>query len=176
MKFSRQVAVALCVVFAASIAAPVFGQQEKGATPYREPPPLGDQFKNKLKRGDEKGETKHQAAKDLMAQGKYEEAIPLLQGVVTDDPRNDDAWNDLGLASRRLGRNADAVGYYERALAIRSSRKDTRGLLGEVQLAMDNLAKAEEQRDKLKQLCTEGCAELQTLEGQIAAYKTAHPA
>lgn len=174
MKPLKQLAVALAAMFAASLLAPAFGQQEKGSTPYRQPPPIGDQFKNKLKRGQEKNESKHQAAKDLMAQGKHEEAIPLLQAVVTDDPRNDDAWNDLGLASQRLGRNADAVGYYERALAVRASRKDTRGLLGEVQLALNNLAKAEEQRDRLKALCTEGCAELQTLEGQISAYKAAH--
>jgi tetratricopeptide (TPR) repeat protein len=72
---------------------------------------------------------------------------------VSDDPRNDDAWHDLGYASQKLGRYADAVGYYERALAIRPSRKDTLALLGDTQLALNNIAGAEAQRNQLKQIC-----------------------
>ena len=115
--------------------------------------------------------TAYQQSKELIEEKKYAEAVPLLQAVVIDDPRNDDAWHDLAFANQELGHTGEAIGYYERALAIRPVRKDTRSRLGALQLALDNLPKAEEQVTELKRLCTTGCDELKNLEVEIAAYK-----
>jgi len=115
--------------------------------------------------------TAYEESRDLLAREKFEAAIPLLQAIVIDDPRNDDAWNDLAFASQRLGRTGEAIGYYERALAIRPARKDTRERLGALQLALDNLPKAEEQLTELNKLCATACDELKSLQTEIAAYK-----
>ena len=144
-------------------------------TPYRDNTPIGGGFKEK-KSSDQSKKTDYQTARQLMQAGNYAEAVPVLLPVVANDPRNDDAWNDLGYASRQLGRNAGAAGYYERALSIRAGRRDTRARLGEVHLALNNLPRAEEQLNQLKQICTSGCDELHALEAQITAYKAVHPA
>jgi tetratricopeptide (TPR) repeat protein len=169
------------VLGAASVAAvfavDAFAQMNTGSLPTRDHTPLGGGFKEKNKKTNEaQRKSAYQTAKDLMAARRYDEAVTVLLAVVNDDPRNDDAWNDLGYASQRLGRNAEAVGYYERALSIRASRRDTRARLGEVHLALNNLPKAEEQLNQLRQICTSGCDELQTLQAQITAYKAVHAA
>lgn len=161
----------VCLVF---FAASALAQTGAGPTAERNMPYGLGMPKPKDKK--QKSVSQYQEAKTLLADGKYEAAVPLLQRTVADDPRNDDAWHDLGYASQRLGRNNEALGYYERALSIRPSRKDTRAQLGELHLALGNLAKAEEQLAQLKQLCPSGCPELQRLEAQVAAYKAAHPA
>jgi tetratricopeptide (TPR) repeat protein len=144
-----------------------------GPTPYRDYTPMGGGFKNKKKASDKK--TDYQTAQDLLGAGRFEEAIPPLLRVVADDPRNDDAWHDLGFANQRLGRFAEAAGHYERALAIKPTRRNTRARLGEVYLALNNVQKAEEQLTELAKVCGGGCEEQQQLQAQVEAYKAAHP-
>jgi len=165
---------ALLAFSAMTVKAPA--QPLGGPTAERDLTPLGGGFKEKKKNKNTAKKTDYQVAQELMGENKNEEAIPVLLRVVADDARNADAWNDLGLASQKLGRNAEAVGYFERALAISPSRKDTRAHLGTVHLAMGSLPKAEEQLAQLKTLCTAWCQEAQNLEGQIAEYKASHPA
>ena len=173
----RTLFLSTALAFAAVIAAPVFAQMpDTGPTPYRDNTPLGGGFKEKNKKSDQSKKTDYQTARQLMQAGNNADAVPVLLRVVANDPRIDAAWNDLGYASQQLGRNAEAAGYYERALSIKPGRKDTRARLGEVHLALNNLPKAEEQLNQLKQICTSGCDELHTLEAQITAYKAVHPA
>lgn len=141
-------------------------------TPYRDYTPMGGGFRDKKK--SETKKTDYKTAQELMAAEKFDEAIPVLLTVVANDARNDDAWHDLGYASQRLSRNTEAAGYYERALSIKPTRRNTRAKLGEVYLALDNVAKAEEQLKQLTQTCPEGCEEQKHLQAQIEAYKTAH--
>jgi tetratricopeptide (TPR) repeat protein len=164
-------AVATTIVTVTAVAA----QMVIPPTPYRDNTPMGGGFKNKKKKTEETKKTDYTAAQDLLAAEKFEEAIPVLLGVVANDARNDDAWHDLGYASQRLGRNTEAAGYYERALAIKPARRNTRAKLGEVYLALNNVEKAEEQLKQLTQACPDGCEELQQLQTQVATYKTAHP-
>lgn len=44
----------------------------------------------------------------LLATTRYAEAEAILRGLVTDDPKNADAWYLLGLAQRSQAREADA--------------------------------------------------------------------
>lgn len=158
------------LAFAATVAT---AQVNAGSMPERNMPMGLGLPKPKEKDPNEK--TAYQKAKDLLAADKFEEAVATLQDVVRDDPRNDDAWHDLGYGNERLKHTGEAVGYYERALAIRAARKDTHWRLGALQLALKNLPKAEEQLGQLKTLCTTSCDELKNLESDIAAYKAANP-
>jgi tetratricopeptide (TPR) repeat protein len=121
-------------------------------------------------------ETAFQKAEYLIKAEKYDEAIPMLQGVVADNPRDADAWNYLGFASRKLNKNEEALGYYQKALALDAKHKGAHEYLGELYLQMNNLPKAEEQFTILKGLCPTGCEELEDLEADIADYKSSHPA
>lgn len=121
-------------------------------------------------------ETDFQEAEYLIKAEKFEEAIPLLQKVVADNPRDADAWNYLGFATRKLGRNDESLGYYQKALSISPNHKGATEYLGELYLKMKNLPKAEEQLVKLKALCPKSCEELEDLEADIADYKASPPA
>lgn len=120
---------------------------------------------------DQARETEFQKAEYLIKGEKCAEAIPILQGVVADNPRDADAWNYLGFCHRQLGKNQEALGYYEKALKLNPKHKGAHEYLGELYLKMGNLPKAEEELVILKGLCPGGCEELEDLEADIADYK-----
>lgn len=141
-----------------------------GSMPRPEGPRIDDSQKKRTKK-EQARETDFEKAEYLIKGEKYDEAIPLLQKVVADNPRDADAWNYLGFAARKLGRKEEALGYYQRALGVNASHKGANEYLGELYLQMGNLPKAEEQLTKLKTLCPSGCEELEDLEADVADFK-----
>lgn len=134
--------------------------------------PRPDPSKGKNRKKEEARETDFQKAEYLIKGERYEEAIPLLKGVVADNPRDADAWNYLGFCTRKLLRNEESLGYYQKALAIAPNHKGANEYLGELYLQMGDLPKAEAQLAKLKTICPTGCEELEDLEADIADYKS----
>src|SRR3546814_6053207 len=63
------------------------------------------------------------AASQLVEDGKYAEAIPLLERVVAKDAKNADALNYLGYSNRQLGNNDAALTHYQAALALEPSHR-----------------------------------------------------
>jgi tetratricopeptide (TPR) repeat protein len=120
---------------------------------------------------EETRETDFQKAEYMIKGEQYADAIPLLQKVVADNPRDADAWNYLGFASRKLGKLEEALGYYEKALKLDPRHKGAHEYLGELYLMMKNLPKAEEQLTLLKGICASNCEEVEDLEADIADYK-----
>jgi tetratricopeptide (TPR) repeat protein len=114
-------------------------------------------------------------AEYLIKAERYEEAIPLLKDVVAKNARDADAWNYLGFAARHLNRHDEALGYYQKALAIDAKHKGALAYLGELYLQMKNLAKAQEQLVVLQGLCAAGCEEAEDLQQAIADYKAKNP-
>lgn len=124
---------------------------------------------------DEQRETDFQKAEYMVKGEKYAEAIPLLQKVVADNPRDADAWNYLGFSARKLGRKEEALGYYQKALAVDPKHKGANEYLGELYLMMNDLPKAEAQLAILKGICGTNCEEVEDLEADIADYKAQQP-
>lgn len=122
---------------------------------------------------EEQRETDFQKAEYMVKGEQYAEAIPLLQKVVADNPRDADAWNYLGFASRKLGKKEEALGYYQKALAIDPKHKGANEYLGELYLMMNDLPKAQAQLTILKGICGTNCEEVEDLEADIADYKAA---
>jgi Flp pilus assembly protein TadD len=120
---------------------------------------------------EEQRETDFQKAEYMIKGEQYAEAIPLLQKVVADNPRDADAWNYLGFAARKLGRKEEALGYYQKALAVDAKHKGANEYLGELYLMMNDLPKAEAQLAILKGICATNCEEVEDLEADIADYK-----
>ena len=164
---------AIAVAAMSSLAVPTLAAPG-GGSPRIETPRPEPSGPNRKK--EEARETDFQKAEYLIKGEKFEEAIPLLQKVVADNPRDADAWNYLGFASRKLGKLDESLGHYQKALKISPNHKGANEYLGELYLMMNNLAKAEEQLVKLKTICPAGCEELEDLEADIADYKAAHPA
>ncbi|MEP3244947.1 MAG: tetratricopeptide repeat protein [Sneathiella sp.] len=98
-------------------------------------------------------------------------AIQSFGIVVQKDPKNADAFNYLGYASRQLGDYPKAFSYYEQALAINPNHRGANEYIGEAYLQTGDLAKAEHHLSKLDDICTFGCAEYTMLKRAVADYK-----
>src|SRR5262245_59500536 len=55
---------------------------------------------------------------ELVSQGRYDEAITVLQEVVRLDPTQDAAYHNLGFAYLRTGRHADAIAAFQAAIQL----------------------------------------------------------
>lgn len=174
MTTMRNTALTLAALAVAGwLAADAFANPGGGSMPSTEMPRSSpSQAKSKKEKA---RETDFEKAEYLIKGEKYEEAIPILQSVVADNPRDADAWNYLGFCARKLGRKEEALGYYQKALAISPNHKGAHEYLGELYLQMGDLAKAEEQLTILKGLCPSGCEELEDLEADIADHKAKAP-
>ena len=112
-------------------------------------------------------------ARTLVSEERYEEALAKLEEMITSDEDNADAWNLVGFSYRKLERYEPAMEGYARALAIDPRHTEAIEYLGELYLALDDLAQAEEQLARLGEICGSGCEEYEELEEAIARYKAA---
>jgi tetratricopeptide (TPR) repeat protein len=110
-------------------------------------------------------------AKAMIQARDYQGALPLLQQVVAKDPKNADAYNLMGFATRQSGNPAGSLQYYQHALAIDSRHIGAYEYLGEAYLMLGRLQEAEQQLARLDSLCTFGCAEYRQLKAAIADFK-----
>jgi tetratricopeptide (TPR) repeat protein len=110
-------------------------------------------------------------AKAMIEARDYRGAVPLLQQVVAKDPRNADAYNLMGFATRKSGDAAGSLQYYQQALAIDPRHIGAYEYLGEAYLMMGRLPDAEQQLARLDSLCTFGCTEYRMLKAAIADFK-----
>ncbi len=110
-------------------------------------------------------------AKAMIEGRDYTNALPLLQQVVTKDPRNADAYNLMGFATRKSGNANGSLQYYQQALAIDPRHLGAHEYIGEAYLMLDQPAQAEQHLARLDSLCVFGCAEYRMLKAAIANYK-----
>jgi tetratricopeptide (TPR) repeat protein len=101
----------------------------------------------------------------------YANALPLLQQVVAKDPRNADAYNLMGYATRKSGNATGSLQYYQQALAIDPKHLGANEYIGEAYLMLDQPAQADQHLARLDSLCVFGCAEYRMLKTAIANYK-----
>ena len=113
-------------------------------------------------------------AENAIEAGDYDRAIGLLQTVIASDSRNADAWNFLGFSQRNLKRLDQALGAYQKALAIDPEHLGANEYLGELYLQTDDLAKAKERLKILDDACIFGCEEFDDLKQAIKAYEASH--
>ena len=110
-------------------------------------------------------------AKAMIEARDYANALPLLQQVVTKDPRNADAYNLMGFAMRKSGNASGSLQYYQQALAIDPRHLGAHEYIGEAYLMLDQPAQAEQHLARLDSLCVFGCAEYRLLKTAVANYK-----
>ncbi len=108
-----------------------------------------------------------QAAQASIDAEDYASAIARLGALVAEEPRNADALNLLGYASRRNGDLDGAARYYDAALTIAPDHMGVLEYQGELFIMQGNIAGAEANLAKLSALCTD-CEELLDLTEALA--------
>lgn len=111
------------------------------------------------------------SAKAMITAKNYAGAMPLLQQVVAKDPKNADAYNLMGYATRKSGDPNGALQYYNTALGLDPKHIGAHEYIGEAYLQLDRLPEAEQHLARLDSLCTFGCTEYRELKAAVAAYK-----
>jgi predicted Zn-dependent protease len=117
------------------------------------------------------GDPDYGKAKSMIEAKNYAGAIPLLQQVVAKDPKNANAFNLLGYATRKSGNPQGSLQYYTTALQIDPKHLGANEYIGEAYLMLDQPQQAEQHLARLDQLCVFGCAEHRELKAAIANYK-----
>ncbi len=112
------------------------------------------------------------SAQSAIKAGNYQDSIPILNDVLSQDSKNADALNFLGFAFRKLGKLDEAKDYYDQALAIEPNHKGAISYLGELYLKLGQLKKAEALLARLDNICTFGCKEYDALKVAIEKYQS----
>ena len=110
-------------------------------------------------------------ARDLIKGEHYNRAIPLLNKVIAQQPKNADAMNLLAYSQRKTDDIQASLANYKKALAIEPSHKDAHEYIGELYLRMGDLANAEKHLKRLDHICFSGCEQFNELKAAIAAFK-----
>ena len=116
-------------------------------------------------------DTNYTQAEKLVKDGKYADAIPLLDKAVKANPKSADAYNYLGYSYRQLGQFDSAMEYYNTALSLQPKHLGANEYLGELYLQLGEVDKAEERLAVLDKECFFGCEEYSDLKQAIAEYK-----
>jgi tetratricopeptide (TPR) repeat protein len=106
-------------------------------------------------------------AREALSQRAWERALTLLQGHLRAVPDDADGHNLLGYSLRHLGRYAESLVAYERALALNPSHLGAHEYLGELFLQTGQRARALRQLQILADLCQAQCEEYQELRQAI---------
>lgn len=109
----------------------------------------------------------------LIDDGKYAEAIPLLQQSIKEKGESADALNELGYANRKLGNWSAGMENYLKALKLEPDHLGANEYLGELYLEQKDLPNAKAQLAKLVAACGT-CEEQEELAESIAEYQTAN--
>ncbi|MBI2067761.1 MAG: tetratricopeptide repeat protein [Deltaproteobacteria bacterium] len=78
-----------------------------------------------------------------LKQGEWEKARQILEKWVVLDPQNPEAYNNLGLALKKLGQKNRAYQQYQKALALRRDYPEALNNLGALYLSDAKLIEAE---------------------------------
>lgn len=114
--------------------------------PIRTAVPLADTPKSEI--GIKSAELTGEAFALIQA-GRYEEARGRLERVVLLEPRNSEAYNNLGYVLRRLGMNEKAFEQYQKALSIDPQCGECINNLGVLYMVNRNLSEAQNQFRKV---------------------------
>ncbi len=113
-------------------------------------------------------ESSYADAKAMVDAGKFKDALPALQMITQDDPKNADAWNLLGFTHRMLGHMDDASKAYLVVLKINPNHLGALEYQGELFLKTGKPDLAKANLAKLKALCG-NCEQFGDLDKAISA-------
>jgi tetratricopeptide (TPR) repeat protein len=98
----------------------------------------------------------------------FEGALAELRDLAEDNQQAD-VYNLMGFTLRKTGDYETSLAYYTKALELEPEHKAAHEYLGELYVETNDLAKANEQLEILRNLCPSGCEELDDLQEIITA-------
>ena len=107
-------------------------------------------------------------AKAMVKAGNYDAALPALEAITKDDPKNADAWNMLGFTHRMLGHMEESSQAYLKVLTINPNHLGALEYQGELFLQTGKPDQAKANLAKLQGLCGD-CEEVKDLQKAITA-------
>jgi tetratricopeptide (TPR) repeat protein len=107
----------------------------------------------------------------LIDKKDFKPAIPLLMAALAKDPKNAGAWNLMGYVHRKLGMIDQALGFYQKALAINAEHRGALEYLGELYLQTGRPEEAKKMLKRLDDACFFGCEEYDDLKKALQAAK-----
>jgi predicted Zn-dependent protease len=107
--------------------------------------------------------------RQLVDAGKYDEALPALEQLDQASPDNPDVLNLIGFSMRKTGKYADALVYYNKALALNPLHLGANEYLGELYLETKQPDMAKARLDVLQKACG-SCEEFEELQEKIKDY------
>jgi tetratricopeptide (TPR) repeat protein len=110
-------------------------------------------------------------AKVAIDRRDYAGAIASLTRVTQAEPRNAEAFNLLGFATRKSGNPRGSLAHYQKAMEIDPKHLGAHEYMGEAYLMLDELANAEILLKRLDSFCVFGCQEHRLLKTAIENYK-----
>lgn len=105
----------------------------------------------------------------LVDAGKYADALPALEQLDQESPNNPDVLNLIGFSMRKTGKYADALVYYNKALALNPMHLGANEYLGELYLETKQPDMAKARLAVLQKACG-NCEEFEELEEKIKDY------
>ena len=102
---------------------------------------------------------------------ELEKAYDLARSITIELPKNADAWNLLGFSSRQLNKLDESKKAYRSALKINPDHVGALEYYGELYLVLNQPKKALELLERLQDLCSFNCLEMNKLEESIKNYK-----
>ena len=111
------------------------------------------------------------AAKAAIDRNDYASAVASLTKVTQAEPRNAEAWNLLGYATRKGGNPRGSLVHYQKAMEVDPKHLGAHEYMGEAYLMLDDLPNAEVLLKRLDSFCVFGCQEHRLLKTAIENYK-----
>ena len=109
----------------------------------------------------------------LMAAGKLEDAENALETALAVDPRNRWAYTDIARVAEKQHLFGKAVRMTDKALLIEPNDPDAIAVQGEAMVEMGATARAQENLQKLKQICgAKSCPQVAQLSAAISRGPT----
>jgi tetratricopeptide (TPR) repeat protein len=138
--------------------------------PRNPPPPSNDGKKPDKKKSEKRSEQEfldgYRAARTLVLNGKYAEAIAAFHALGEDD--HPDVANYIGYAERKLGHYQASKVWYERALAASPNHLRTWQYYGMWHVEQGNMLKAQDFLERIHLICgNTTCQEYLDLKGAM---------
>lgn len=111
------------------------------------------------------------AAKKLIADKKYGEAMPILKAYLIREEKSADGWNLLGYATRKNGDTAAAEEHYKKALALDEKHRGALEYLGMMYVETGRMEDAKAVLKRLDKACFFGCDEYDDLKKAVETGK-----
>jgi Flp pilus assembly protein TadD len=112
---------------------------------------------------------KFNEARLLVLEGQYEAGVAALHALDRDD--HPDIATFLGLGYFKMGRNDQAVFFYDKVLTTHPNHLLTLSYYGMLRVSLGDLRNAQADLEKLRRLCGTDCNEFRALDAVISAQR-----